>query len=112
MSKTGTAEHQAIKLAATLHKPPAHPHWSESVDWPADRWDPMSNAPSCGYPILHIRGRTADGHVLESMHFAQDLSGDEQPAFSGWFVQTAPHHNSQVTPVEWQPLRAQPSTPA
>lgn len=108
MSKIASPEHKAMQLAMTLHNPPAHPHWSESIDWPADRWDPMVNAPRAGYPILHLRGRTADGRIVEPMHFAENLSGEEQPAFSGWFVPAGEHCNNQVHPVEWQPLRAQP----
>jgi len=59
--------------------------------------------------MQYVRVRTADGHILEPAHFAQDLSGDEQPAFSGWFVPNGPHAYVQVHPVEWQPLTANPS---
>lgn len=97
----------ASPLELTLHNPPEHPHWSEAVDWRHDRWDPMVNAPRAGWPILHVRGRTAEGRILEQIHFASDLSGEEQPAFEGWFAPyTGERGFYQVTPVEWQPLRA------
>lgn len=111
MSKIATQEHEAMRLAMTLHNPPAHPHWSESVEWPADRWDPMINAPRAGYPILHLRGREAGGRIVEPMHYACG-GGEEQPRFEGWFVPAGDHFNNQVEPVEWQPLRAQPQSPA
>ncbi len=91
-------------------KPPAV-HWSETIDWRHDRWDPMSNAPVEGYPILHVRGRTEAGHIVEPMHYAYG-GGEEQPPFRGWFVPASfnpdgiARHFSEVHPVEWQPLRA------
>jgi hypothetical protein len=107
MGKTGTEEHKAMKLAMTLHNPPSHPHWSEAVDWTADRWDPMCNAPVAGYPILHVRGRTAEGKVIEPIHYACGDGDGMMPPFDGWF---APYKDAsgyyQVRPVEWQPLRA------
>lgn len=94
--------------------PPTHhseraPHWSDGIEWRAGRWDPMSNAPSTGSKIMHVRGRSAEGRILEPMHYASG-GGEEQPCFDGWFV---PYANGtrgfhQVHPVEWQPLRAQP----
>ena len=86
-------------------------HWSEDVEWRHDRWDPMSNAPVSGYPIVHVRGRTHQGVIIEPIHYACG-GGEEQPAFDGWFRPVS--YNSegrangfhQVTVVEWQPLRA------
>jgi hypothetical protein len=90
---------------------PAHgqPHWSLGIDWRAGRFDPMTNAPSKGFPILNIRGRDKDGKLLEPMHFACG-GGEDQPAFRGWFVPfTDPKSGFyEVTPVEWQPLSASP----
>ena len=106
MSKTGTEEHKAMRLQMRLHNPPQHPHWSESVDWPADRWDPMVNAPSMGYPIMHVRGRTLLGKVLEPMHYACGDGDGLMPPFDGWFVPDSVGSGFvQVSPVEWQPLR-------
>lgn len=108
MGKTGTPEHKAMRLAMTLHNPPLHPHWSEGVEWPADRWDPMENAPRAGYPILHVRGRTAKGVIVEPMHYACGDGDGMMPPFDGWFVPygTPGAGYYQVDPVEWQPLRA------
>lgn len=109
--KIATKEHEAMRYEMQLHSPPERPHWSESVDWPADRWDPLINAPQLGYPIMHVRGRTADGKIVEPMHKANGDGDGLMPPFDGWFV---PVRNSrgkllmyqQVSPVEWQPLRA------
>lgn len=107
MGKTGTAEHNAMQLAMQLHNHPKHPHWSESIEWASDRWDPLINAPVRGYPILHVRGRTLTGQVLEDMHYACGDGDGLMPPFDGWFVPQAGGHGFvQVFPVEWQPLRA------
>lgn len=91
------------------HHSEQHPHWSTTVEWRAGRWDPMSNAPTEGYPIAHVRGRDANGQVLEPIHYAYG-GGEEQPPFRGWFL---PYQSGngfyQVNPVEWQPLSAQPT---
>lgn len=69
----------------------------------------MSNAPAS---TREIRGRDKDGKLLEPMHFANDGSGEEQPAFTGWFVPLRDEAGkvllySGVNPVEWQPIEAQ-----
>lgn len=102
-----------MALEMTLHNPPAHPHWSVATEWRPGRWDPMTNAPT-GPRCLDIRGRSAEGILLEPMHFAEDLSGEDQPGFSGWFLpypMTDGRSHSgyyQVRPIEWQPMSAQP----
>lgn len=85
-------------------------HWSDDVDWRPGRWDDMSTAPK---DCTNVRGRTADGKVLEPMHYAFDHSGEDQPYFDGWFVPyTDPGAGFyQVRPVAWQPLRALPDGP-
>lgn len=96
-------------ILMVLHAPPQHPHWSESVDWRAGRWDPMVNAPCRGSPILHVRGREADGRVVEPMHYACGDGDGMMPPFDGWFVPCRSGDAFvQVRPVEWQPLRALP----
>ena len=101
-----------LTLAMTLHNPPEHPHWSESVEWRHDRWDPMCNAPRAGYPILHVRGRDNNGKVLDLMHYACGDGDGMMPSFNGWFVrwQSAPGYYG-VEPIEWQPMRASYETP-
>ena len=104
----------ADMLALTLHNPPAHPHWSEAVDWRAGRWDPMCNAPKSGYPILEVRGRTAEGRIVEPMHYACGDGDGLMPAFDGWFVPYRPDQKGgfyEVRPIEWQPLRARQEPP-
>lgn len=86
-----------------------HPHWSESIDWRPGRWDPLSNAPTEGYPILNVRGRTADGTIVEPMHYAHGDGDGMMPPFRGWFIPCPSGRGFVgVEPVEWQPLRAQP----
>lgn len=84
------------------------PHWSTTVEWRPGRWDPMSNAPVTGYPILRVRGRDKDGKLIENMHYAEG-GGEEQPPFKGWFVPAGERSYSGVDPVEWQPMNASPT---
>ena len=107
-AKRGTVQHQAMAQAMQLHNPPAYPHWSEAVDWRPGRWDPMVNAPRAGYPILHVRGREANGRVVEPMLYACGDGDGLMPPFVGWFVPYGKTGEGfyEVEPVEWQPLRA------
>jgi hypothetical protein len=95
-----------FSILMATHSPPLHPHWSEAAEWRHDRWDPMCTAPSRGSVIVEVRGKTADGSIIDRMHYAVG-GGDEQPPFEGWF---APYSSGrgyyQVSPVAWQPLRA------
>lgn len=94
-------------LLERLHKP-ERPHWSVGIDWPADRWDPMSNAPSAGYPILDIRVRDEAGRVYEPVHYACGDGDGLMPSFDGWFCAYSLDKNGgfyQIDAVEWQPLR-------
>lgn len=92
-----------LYLSDRTHSP-SHPHWSEGIEWRDGRWDPMSNAPMSA---MDVRGRDAQGKIIERMHYAEDLSGECQPPFCGWFEQRS-GMNFPVSPVEWQPLRAKP----
>ena len=63
-----------------------------------------------GYEIMHVRGRSLKGEILEPMHYACSDGDGMQPPFVGWFV---PYPNRsdgfyEVSPVEWQPLHAKP----
>jgi hypothetical protein len=106
MAKLDTPEHRAFLLAMQLHNPPAHPHWSEAVDWRPGRWDPLCNAP-IGGRVLEVRGRDAAGRLLEPMHWACGDGDGLMPPFIGWFVPGGGGFVG-VDPVEWQPLRAAP----
>ena len=87
-------------------------HWSEDVEWRHDRWDPMCNGPIDGYPIVHVRGRTKIGNIIEPIHYAYGDGDGLMPAFIGWFMPSGrypdgrPSGFQQVFPVEWQPIRA------
>ena len=78
-------------------------HWSQSVtDWPKNRFDPLRTAPTKGHPILNINIRTSDGRIIEG-HWAEDLSGEFQPPFKGWFDTDLTEISN---PAEWQPIFA------
>ncbi len=47
-------------------------------------------------------GKLKDGDVCK-VHYACDLSGEEQPAFEGFF-RSSGSHNSQVDLIGWMPL--------
>lgn len=89
----------------TYERAPRRAHWSDEIHWREGRWDDMSTAPR---DTTEIRGKTAEGRLLEPMHYACG-GGEEQPAFDGWFM---PYESSdgyyEVRPVAWQPLRALP----
>jgi hypothetical protein len=70
-----------------------------------DRWMPMESAPINGYPssIQHVRGKLRDGSIVEDMHYAQDLSGEDQPPFKGWFEHVYAGTYIEVDPVAWMP---------
>lgn len=91
-------------LPQTLHNPPRYPHWSESVEWRAGRWDPMCNAPQRSH-VLEVRGRDKKGKVLEPIHWADGDGDGLMPAFTGWFIKNGNGYLG-VEPIEWQPLRA------
>lgn len=87
-------------------------HWSDSIYWRPGRWDDLSTAPQ---DCTFVRGRTADGKLLEPMHYACG-GGEEQPRFDGWFMPMKGRYEQgsglyQVRPVAWQPLRALPDGP-
>lgn len=78
-------------------------------------WNSMGSAP---HDATEVRVVMADGTVYERAHWACDLSGEEQPAFRGWF---RPYYNSDgrvggyfgiSEPVGWQPIAAEGDPPA
>lgn len=65
-------------------------------------WQPMETAPKYGKRVQMI---DEDGRVYPDAHWAQDLSGEEQPAFSGWFYQSGKYTCSEIRkPKGWKPL--------
>lgn len=66
------------------------------VCWP-NRWCPS------------VRAMLDDGMIVDSLHFAEDLSGEEQPPFSGRFVpsgQRSYRGLDHKKPIAWQPCTA------
>lgn len=49
-------------------------------------WRSMDRAPKEGYPIQHVDLLMEDGSIVRNCHWAQDLSGEDQPPFRGWFT--------------------------
>jgi len=65
-----------------------------------DGWNPMASAPMRSQ---HIRVVCRDGTVHEDAHWTSDLSGEEQPAFQGWFIPCGGHFAQIEEPVGWLP---------
>lgn len=64
-------------------------------------WQPIATAPRGGTWVI---ARVADGRTYV-VHWAQDLSGEEQPPFRGWFEQVSAHGYREIPdPVSWCPL--------
>lgn len=78
-------------------------HWSREqiATWRPERWDPMSNAAHSASIIVKVRDES--GKVYNFAHFAQDLSGEYQAPYSGWFTTINGIHVQVPYPVEWQP---------
>ncbi len=67
----------------------------------AKHWQPMSDAPrDCTW----ISVRTKDGKTHKA-HWASDLSGEEQPPFEEWFIETKGVRGfRQIEPIAWRHL--------
>lgn len=63
---------------------------------------PIASAP---HDATWFVGRMADG-TERPVHFAQDLSGSEQPAFSGFFYAAGSGEYVECDPVDWRPETA------
>jgi hypothetical protein len=70
-------------------------------------WRPIGSAPR---NASEFRARMSDGTEITPVHWAEDMSGEYQPPFRGWFT---PKHGSDGrferfveidTPKEWAPL--------
>jgi len=97
-------EHNADELTAYLRE-----YWKDQrtavaleEKRTADRlkalgWSPMSLAPK---DTTEIEVETTDGSTCIA-HWASDLTGEEQPAFEGWFTRSG-NEFSQVTPIHWR----------
>lgn len=80
----------------------------EHLNPDAPGWQPMGTAPK---NATEVTLKMNTGAIYPRAHWAQNLSGEEQPAFAGWFVQI----NSLVRlrlsfracngdPVGWRPI--------
>lgn len=45
-----------------------------------------------------------DGRIHPDVHWASDLSGEEQPSFRGFFVPCGDGFSQIGTPIAWRPL--------
>lgn len=68
------------------------------------QWRSISEAPKG----KSVRVKLKSGKTLTA-HFAQDLSGEEQPPFKGWFTERSKIHPEYgyveiETPIAWKPL--------
>jgi hypothetical protein len=70
-----------------------------------EKWLSMDDAPKG----RTVRVKLTSGKILDA-HFAQDLSGEDQPPFKGWFTQRSKTHPEygfvQIDePVGWKPVK-------
>jgi hypothetical protein len=78
--------------------------WEPPLDpaWEQDGWLPMWAAAKKSQPVIHAL--TEDGTIHWPVHWAQDLSGEEQPPFSGWFSLSPSGSFVEVEKVKaWRP---------
>lgn len=71
-----------------------------------EEWQPMSTAPK---NATNVEVLTAEGKQLVA-HWAEDLSGEDQPAFSGWFIKVEgskhclAYFSGIREPKAWRPI--------
>jgi hypothetical protein len=71
-------------------------------DKKVEGWLPMESAPK---NATWVMVKMKDGEELEA-HWAQDLSGENQPPFKGWFMKNS-HTMIQIeTPIKWKPIKS------
>lgn len=85
---------------------------------PNGSWEPVETYPHDERPQVRqhacwqkpwpprVRVMLPSGEIHEDAHFAQDLSGEEQPCFSGWFVPGTNEFRGIDKPAFWQPCTA------
>ncbi len=72
-------------------------------DDPLNPWRSMDRAPK---NATWIDVKIEKTQQVFRAHWAQDLSGECQPAFRGWFVKAGPRANTQIPdPYAWRPIR-------
>ncbi len=73
-------------------------------DLPDNPWRSMDRAPKdCTW--VEVRVDTGTVSTVYVAHWAQDLSGEEQPPFSGWFINHPSGGYAGIpNPFCWRPL--------
>lgn len=65
----------------------------------SENWQELESAPKdCSL----IEGLTSKGEIKE-VHYACDLSGEEQPSFQGFFEKSNDQY-FQINIIKWRPL--------
>ena len=75
------------------------------LEFPFNDWRPMFCAPVSRCQDVEVW----DGTRIVVSHFAQDLSGEDQPPFSGWFIPIMDDHDrvlyyTGIKPLRWRPI--------
>jgi hypothetical protein len=73
-------------------------------------WKPMDNAPRNATDILLLVHPETGYDYCRVGHWAEDMSGSEQPPFRGWF-ERAPHGFTELsgTPTAWMAIQSPPA---
>ncbi len=66
-------------------------------------WHSMTTAPKGG--LVEVILLLKDGKEVTG-HWASDLSGEDQPAFEGWFKRVSQYSCMEVNPVGWKPVQS------
>jgi hypothetical protein len=69
-----------------------------------DNWHSIDTAPQ---NATDIEALMPDGTVMV-VHWAEDLSGEEQPPFRGWFTDRGRYYEQVDTPVGWREPETKP----
>jgi len=69
-------------------------------DLKLEDWRLMKSAPKTA---TWVQVRLKDGSIIRA-HYAEDLSGEEQPPFQGWFKDGG-NQFVEVYPIAWRPIQ-------
>lgn len=94
-------------MDANASRPQVTSTIERQLELPLRDWQRMFSAPT---DCTWIEIECSDGAIVRA-HFAQDLSGEEQPSYSGWFVAVNDAHGKTMyfagvfpKPKRWRPL--------
>jgi len=68
----------------------------------------MDRAPKDG---TWVQVKIEETQLIYRAHWAEDLSGEDQPPFRGWFQDAGKHFSEIPTPYAWRPIPSQ-NTPS